>query len=171
MELTRRQTILGLSAIAGHALFPDVLESFASLRHDASSIGWDPQLVSPAQGAVLAEVVETIVPTTSTPGAKDARVQIFVDAALKRCATADQQRAVMAALDLLGASFMPLSAADREARLKAIDQPTFALLRELTLLGYFTSEVGATQALAYVAVPGEYRGCLDLKPGQKAWAV
>ena len=45
------------------------------------------------------------------------------------------------------------------------------LLRELTVLGYFTSEVGATQALAYEAVPGGYRGCVDLKPGQKAWAT
>ena len=46
-----------------------------------------------------------------------------------------------------------------------------ALLRDLTLVGYFTSEVGATEALAYVAVPGAYRGCTDLKPGQKAWAM
>jgi hypothetical protein len=49
--------------------------------------------------------------------------------------------------------------------------PTFALLRDLTLLGYFTSQWARTEALAYVAVPGEYRGCTDLKPGQKAWAM
>jgi len=171
MPLTRRQTLFGFSALAGHALFPDVLESFARLTHEATPDGWAPELVSAAQGAVLAEVAETIAPRTSTPGAKDARVHIFVDSALKRCATADQQRLAVAALDNLGASFAALPAAEREARLKSIDGSTFALLRDLTLLGYFTSQVGATEALAYVAVPGDYHGCTDLKPEQKAWAM
>ncbi len=49
--------------------------------------------------------------------------------------------------------------------------PFFKLMKELTLLGYFTSEEGATQALEYVAVPGRYDGCIDYKPGQKAWAM
>lgn len=43
-------------------------------------------------------------------------------------------------------------------------------MKDLTMLGYFTSEPGATQALEYVPVPGRYEGCIDLKPGQKAWA-
>ena len=47
----------------------------------------------------------------------------------------------------------------------------FFTLKELTLLGYFTSEPGATQALEYVFVPGKYEGCVDMKPGQKAWAL
>lgn len=47
----------------------------------------------------------------------------------------------------------------------------FQLIRELTLLGYFTSEIGATKALVYLPVPGRYEGCVDLKPGQKAWAL
>lgn len=46
----------------------------------------------------------------------------------------------------------------------------FAIIRDLTLLGYFTSEVGATQAYAFVEIPGRYDGCVDLKPGQKVWS-
>jgi hypothetical protein len=153
-------------------MFPGVLEGFARLKSASLSPSvWTPELVTPAQGTVLAEVVETIVPETSTPGAKAAQVHVFVDLALKRCAPADQQRVVVAALDSLGAGFSKLTASDREARLKAIDASALAVLRDLTLLGYFTSEIGATQALAYVAVPGEYKGCVDLKPGQKAWAT
>ena len=49
--------------------------------------------------------------------------------------------------------------------------PFFRLFKELTLLGYFTSEPGATLALDYVPVPGRYDGCIDLKPGQKSWAM
>jgi hypothetical protein len=98
-------------------------------------------------------------------------VHVFVDLALKRCATADEQRAVVTALDALGSGFAGQPPAEREATLKAIEPAALHLIRDLTLLGYFTSEVGATQALAYVAVPGDYRGCVQLQPGQKAWAT
>lgn len=47
----------------------------------------------------------------------------------------------------------------------------FALIRELTLLGYFTSEVGAKESLAYLPIPGRWDACTDLKPDQKAWAL
>lgn len=47
----------------------------------------------------------------------------------------------------------------------------FILGRDLTLLGYFASEIGCTQARAYVQVPGRYDGSAPLKPGQKSWAT
>lgn len=46
----------------------------------------------------------------------------------------------------------------------------FALIRDLTMLGYFSSEIGATQALEYIAIPGRYDGCVDLKPGQRVYS-
>lgn len=46
----------------------------------------------------------------------------------------------------------------------------FSIIRDLTLLGYFTSEIGATQAYSYVDIPGRYDGCIDLKPGQRVWS-
>jgi len=47
----------------------------------------------------------------------------------------------------------------------------YRILKELTLLGYFTSEPGATKALEYVKVPTKFIGTMPLKPGQKAWAT
>lgn len=49
--------------------------------------------------------------------------------------------------------------------------PFFNLMKELTLFGYFTSEIGATQELDYIPVPGKYEGCIPLKEGQKAYAL
>lgn len=46
----------------------------------------------------------------------------------------------------------------------------FAIARDLTILGFFTSEIGATKANEYVEIPGRYDGCADLKPGQRVWA-
>ena len=61
----------------------------------------------------------------------------------------------------------PIPAPDRYAKSTPY---FFAIARDLTLLGYFTSEIGATQALEYIAVPGRYDGCVDLKPGQRVYS-
>jgi hypothetical protein len=46
----------------------------------------------------------------------------------------------------------------------------FRMMKELTLLGYFTSEIGATKALRYIESPGRYDACIPYKKGDKAWA-
>jgi hypothetical protein len=47
----------------------------------------------------------------------------------------------------------------------------FKMVKELTLLGYFTSEVGCTKALRYLPVPGKFIGDYPYKKGDKAWAL
>jgi hypothetical protein len=50
-------------------------------------------------------------------------------------------------------------------------KPFILAVKELTLLGFFTSEPGATQVLQYDPVPGAYKGCVSLKEVGKAWAT
>lgn len=171
--MNRRHALAGLSALAGHALFPDVLGAFGRVAAalDADPAAWTPVLVTRAQGQALAEAVDTILPTTSTPGAKAARVHVFVDLVLAKCVAAPDQKTLLAAIDALGPGFVTATPAARQAALEAMDKGAFALLKELTVLGYFTSEIGATEALAYDRIPGGYWGNVDLKPGQKSWAT
>jgi hypothetical protein len=46
----------------------------------------------------------------------------------------------------------------------------FRMIKELALLGYFTSEIGYTQAMRYVETPGRYDPCVPYAPGEKSWA-
>jgi hypothetical protein len=46
----------------------------------------------------------------------------------------------------------------------------FRMMKELALLGYFTSEIGCTQAQRYVESPGRFDPCLTYTRGEKAWA-
>ena len=46
----------------------------------------------------------------------------------------------------------------------------FAPIKSLTLLGYFTSEIGYTQAMRYVEAPGRWDPCVPYTEGEKAWA-
>jgi hypothetical protein len=85
-----------------------------------------------------------------------------------------------------GHGFMKASPEQRTSLLTAVDKEQksynsakkegdpnhyFTLMKQLTLLGYFSSEIGATQALRYVAIPGRYEGCIPYKKGDKAWAT
>ena len=156
---------------------------------------------SAEQKNLVSEVAEIIIPKTDTPGAKDAKVGEFIEKMLKECyAAKDQDSFEKGMKELEKKDFLKASLADQTKILKEMEAsakadadkstaerkkyteagkeytddqgvPFFKLIKELTLLGYFTSEPGATLALEYVAVPGRYDGCIDLKPGQKAWAM
>ena len=51
------------------------------------------------------------------------------------------------------------------------DKAFFRRLREFDVTGYFISEIGATQAMEYLPVPGRFEGDVPMQPGQKAWAI
>ena len=48
--------------------------------------------------------------------------------------------------------------------------PFFRTMKELTLLGYYTSEVGATQELQWIAAPGHFQGCAPIEEVGRTWA-
>jgi hypothetical protein len=47
----------------------------------------------------------------------------------------------------------------------------YTMMKQLTLYGYFTSEIGMKQALRFLPVPGKYDGAFPYKKGDKAWAI
>ncbi|MCU0450555.1 MAG: gluconate 2-dehydrogenase subunit 3 family protein [Bernardetiaceae bacterium] len=146
---------------------------------------------TPQQVATLAEIAETIIPRTKTPGAKDAKVQDFIVAVVSDCYKPEDRDKFMVGLADVDAksqaaykkNFAKCSPAQRTEVLKKLEAEGMEhrksgkgnhfwfMVKELTLAGYFTSEPGATKALRYVAVPGRYNGCVPLEKGQKAWAT
>lgn len=51
------------------------------------------------------------------------------------------------------------------------EKPFIIEMKELTLLGFFTSKPGATEVLQYNQVPGPFKGCVPLTEVGKAWAT
>jgi hypothetical protein len=190
--VNRRDSLKALSAVTAHALFPSVLAGAAEAAAglEASGEVWTPRWIRPERAAMLEALVDTILPATDTPGARQARVQVFVDLALRDCYTPAEQQRFVAGLEALadecqarhGRPFEACSPEQRHELLARLDAASYApdtgargsfvrILKDLTLVGFFTSKIGATQVLAYEAVPGGYRGCLPLRPGQKGWAT
>ena len=70
--------------------------------------------------------------------------------------------------------FVDLTPAQRTEIVREIalhETDFFKRLRELTVTGYFTSEIGATQALEFLPIPGRFDGDVPMQPDQKAWAI
>ena len=156
---------------------------------------------APADGAIftdsgielLDEIAETMLPETSTPGAKAAGVGAFMALMVTDAYYPSDQaifREGMTAVDArcreaFGRDFLSASPADRLKLLEALDAEQFdqmrnrppdaprhffRMMKELALLGYFTSEIGYTQAMRYVETPGRFDHCAPYEPGEKAWA-
>jgi hypothetical protein len=137
--------------------------------------------------AFLDEVAETLLPETKTPGAKAAHVGAFM-ALMVTDTYSDRDQGIfrdgMQKLD--EASFMAATPQQRLARLEQVDREQkaytdakkdadpphyFRLMKELTLLGYFTSEIGYTQAMRYRETPGRFDPCVPYTPGETSWAA
>ena len=149
----------------------------------------------PEDIAYLDEIADTILPTTaSSPGAKAAAVGTFMTVMVKDCYEEKEQKIFTAGMQKLqdackkkhGKYFMESTPQQRHDLLVELDkeqkedgknkkkedpQHYFRMMKELTLLGYFTSEIGATKALRYIESPGRYEACIPYKKGDKAWAT
>jgi hypothetical protein len=170
----RRSFLRGASVLMGHAAFGQVMTAFAAAPRKATFFT-DPEI------ATLRALVDVILPATDSPAASAADTHYFIDLAIPACANAAAQKTFREGLESLGQKrFVRLSPDEQIAMLRtraaadmelAYDQSFFKILKDYTLTGYFLSEVGATQALAYERVPGGYQGDLPLGPDQKAWAI
>jgi hypothetical protein len=47
----------------------------------------------------------------------------------------------------------------------------FTMMQDLTVRGYFTSRLGATETLRHRPVPGDYNGALPYRKGDRAWSL
>ena len=138
--------------------------------------------VGAEQVKLLAEVADVIIPTTDTPGAKAAGVEQFIIRIMRDCYVREEQEKFYAGLAKLdadsrathGKGFAELDGAKKTEMVRRATETNrefFKLMKQLTVAGYFTSEIGATKALEYLPIPGRFEGDVPMQPGQKAWAT
>lgn len=225
--IDRREAIKRVSVILGGIALVGGSSLLSGCRREDAD---DAEPFTPDEIAFLDEVAETILPETSTPGAKAAKTGAFMalmvtdtyapddrsifragmrtldDEMRKASRVTFMQATPQQRLDLLErvdreqktysdarrdaqrrrrglvratADIKPAgdpnptdtASTDAAARVTA-DSPThyFRMMKELALLGYFTSEIGCTQAQRYVESPGRFDPCAPYTPGEKSWA-
>ena len=180
---TGRRDLLKLAAFLGVGLVTPMARAAM-----ATPAAWSPE----ARG-FIAEIAETIIPATDTGGAKAAGVPAFIEMMVTNWFNPAEQAHFMdgmaafgdAARAGCGKPFAELAQADRDAwfgkQLAAAEAamaapatgarprtPFAALMKRLTVYGYYTSEIGASVELRLDMVPNEYLPDAPFKPGDRA---
>lgn len=188
--MSRREALFRVSALLG-----GMTAGGTALLSGCALSGSRPagELFSAEDIALLDGIADTILPATETPGARDAEVGAFMTVMVADTYTAAEQAIFFDGLESLnaeslaefGVPFMAASQADRTSLLERLDREQhaymrsrsgdapvhyFRMLKELTLNGYFTSEIGYTEAMRYVESPGRFDPCVPYAVGDRAWA-
>ncbi len=191
MNMTRRDLLQNVAVLLGGSIVGGSVFSLSGCTSTDKQVN---ALFSESQVGYLNEIADTILPATSSPGAKAANVGNFMSVMVLDCYTEADQKIFMDGLKKMdelsekqfSKSFVKADPKQRTELLTALDkeqkeyqakktkeQPShyFRMMKELSVLGYFSSKEGATQALRYLAVPGKYDGSFPYKKGDKAWAT
>jgi gluconate 2-dehydrogenase gamma chain len=191
--IDRREALRRAALLLGGALAaPTVAGVLAGCeaRHMPDG-AWKPRALTPDQADLIATIADHILPETDTPGARAVGVHRFIDAMLAESyPTEDRERFLAGLADVdararrtCGRAFLQCATTDQRALLVQLDReafatptgpdeaPFFRTMKELTLVGYYTSEIGATRELRHAAVPGRFEGCVPLSAIGRTWAV
>ncbi len=190
--ISRIALVMGGTFLSSDSIFAAASSVVENFDDDAPGIASGEGIFSKKQIKMLDEIADVILPRTKTPGAKDAKtVGTFMARYISDCKDESQQKIALGGLAKLdeeckkrfGKKFMKtsrenqtkyFSELDAEQRVytkakKAEDPPHwFRQFWELSLFGFFTSEVGSTQVLRWEMVPGRYE-TIDYKKGDRAW--
>lgn len=198
--MDRREALKRTALLMGTALSSSVVAGVLAgcEAEKVAEEGWKPAYLTEEQVSWVDNIAEHILPRTATPGAHDVGVVRFIDRMLAEFYTEEEAKLFVAGLDKLvstsrimhGTPFLECSseqqhdiiaAAAREAigmlerpmtEAPLAAPPFFLMMKELTLLGFFTSEAGATEVLSYDPAPGGYTGCAPLAElGGKVWTI
>src|SRR5437773_9858017 len=188
--MNRREAIRQVTAMLGGVVFVGSGDLLTAVEHAHARVTASRAQIGAftAQDvALLDEVADTILPETKTPGAKAAQTGAFMALMVTDTYTDRNQEVFRDGMQKLNAaSFMTSTPAQRLASLEQLDREQkaymdarrgndtpphfFRMMKELALLGYFTSEIGCTQAQRYVEAPGGFEPCAPYVRGTRAWA-
>ncbi|MFI5157055.1 MAG: gluconate 2-dehydrogenase subunit 3 family protein [Chitinophagales bacterium] len=167
--MNRRQLIQSMAAVSGHALFPSVLSSFLTGCTNQDMSGYKPVFFSQGEYATIPEIIDIIIPATTTKSASQVNTQVFLDQVFAQCMSKEEQTLIRAGLQQMLPAFR--DAKDKLQYIKDLDQKAYAgdagaaffkFIKQYTMIGFFTSQEGETKASNYVKIPGDYQGEVEL---------
>ncbi len=185
-RMTRREALCRAAALLGLSLGTSQAATMAralAVPVDVSA----PAFLGRARFRCLEAVVDVLIPETGTPGAVSAGVPVLIDRLLAGWASAERQARYRTGLDEIdrraradgAADFAGATDEQRTSLVRALDAEAYAPdadgriffreLKKMALFTYFSSEAGATIALRYQAIPGDYQPCLSLAKDDRAW--
>ena len=188
--MDRREALKRVGVLMGGAVsLPLASGVLSGCQPSPSSAGYTLQTLTEPQSELVATIAEHIIPTTDTPGARAAQVHTFVDRMLTEWYPLEDKERFLAGLaevdqmaqDLHELPFGECTEAEQVAILRILDNesrqaapgadaPFFQMMKEQTLMGYYTSEIGATQELQHVPAAGRFDPDIEIDADYRAYS-
>jgi hypothetical protein len=186
----RRQALRLLASAATLPLLSREAFSLFQAAHEQLSEQRVLKTLNPHQNATVTTIAEIIIPQTNTPGAKAARVNEFIDLILTEWYDEEEKSTFLTGLadvdsrtrELYGKDFVECGEKQQVGILQALDDEVaartedvrrrrnrppeknfFFMIKQLTLVGYYTSQIGFEQELHGEIIPPRHAGCVPLE--------
>ena len=177
--VSRRKALKNTISYFGLSLISPILVSgvLSGCKIDNSK-EWVPKKIGISNLNYIIEWIDIIIPETDTPSASKAMVHKFIDEMIVGFLSKNEIHIIDSGIEYLKSQSF-LKKDDKEkiefvSKMSRDNQwsPFFNLMKNMTVLGYFNSEVGATMAANYDKIPGKYEGCIPInKYDGKVWAT
>ncbi len=173
--MDRRQALLGIAAMFGSQLLPSIRTAIASGLDPVNMSG--ASLFEDARREDIAALADTIIPETDTPGAREAGVGEFIEFMLQEWFPDEDRDRFIDGIERLDAHcqsefdrrFAELNSEQQIAVVTTLmeggagsfddgGKDFFEHAKQLTMFGYYTSEIGMTVERRYLPIPGRYDG-------------
>lgn len=188
-DLGKRKTLKSLAGILGLSVSAQAIDALAEFDPKAPSASANVKLFSASQMLCAAALADRVIPATDTPSATGAGVHLYLDHHIRVCTSGAQQASLLQLLDNLdqqskathGKRFSELTEAQQQTLTKILHEGSAPFNAQEALVwrqfialvsfSYYTSEVGATQELSYLAIPGGYDGDVPFSDVGRSWSL
>ena len=197
--MNRREALKSTALLGGTAVVSTSLLTLLQSCQQQPRSGWQPQFLNASHAQLVTSLVDTILPTTDTPGGLDVKVDMFIDLILAKTYDEAAQKEKVAEMDAFnekcasqfGKAFHELDASQRQSMLQAEEDnsPTFnggvwgtavgeqepvgfyRAFKSMAIWGYCSSEEIGKNVLNYDPIPGPYQGCIPFSDVGKVWSL
>lgn len=192
-NVNRREALRRTAYIMGGTLMAPTVAGILKGCTPTPELNWVPGFFSEDQARLITTVVDVILPKTDTPSASELGVPSFIEKMVSDIASPEDREKFMAQLAAFEKKCVEINAKgfndlEEEQKVEFVknqhtsmqqseidwkNKPFVLSVKEMTIAGYCVTEVGATQLLQHVFIPGEYKACIPLEEAGngKTWSM
>ena len=180
--MDRREAIKRASILTGFTISSSATLGFLQGCSPTGKPSWPTRFLTDEEVSLVSAIAEFILPKTDTPGALDVHVPEFIDLMLNDSYTHEEQQLFRSGAndfqnridEKYGQRFEKCKIEDKDNIISEEEQRSmnhfeknyqrsfYLMVKEMTILGYYTSEYVMTNLLDYNPIPGRYDGCISV---------
>ena len=197
--MDRRKALKKTGLLAGATIAMPSLFSLLQSCNTEIRLDWQPEFFTEEEAKTIAALIDTILPTTDTPGGLDVKADMFIDKVVAHTYDAEGQQNMRNAIaefnatskEKYGSVFFELNNADKAAMLQEEEAKApkfnpgiwgttvgdqkpvgfYRSMKSMAIWAYFTSEEMGENVLSYDPIPGMFEPCKPLSEVGNRWSL